>query len=61
MGHEELYFRTLETALELVAFVRGRPDLPEHLLVSHCLGAILSAIAFELEQARCRGREPSMN
>jgi hypothetical protein len=61
MGQDELYFRTLETALELVAFVRGRPDMPEHLLVSHCLLTILSAVVFELEQARCVSREPSVN
>ncbi len=61
MQQDQLYFRALETALELVAMVRGRPDMPEHLLVSHCLPAILSAIAFELEQARRFSREPSMN
>jgi hypothetical protein len=61
MGQVETYFRALETAVELVALVRGRPDMPEHLLVSNCLRAILSAIAFELEQARCFSREPSVN
>lgn len=61
MGQDESYFRSLETTLELVAFVRSRPDMPEHLLVSHCLRIILAAIAFELEEARCRSREPSVN
>ena len=61
MGQDQMYFRALETALELVAFVRGQPDMPEHVLVSNCLCTILSAITFELDQARCCWREPSVN
>jgi hypothetical protein len=61
MGQDQMYFRALETAVELVAFVRCRPDLPEYVLVSDCLRALLSAIAFELDQARSCWREPSVN
>lgn len=46
------YHRALDTALQLVAFVRDRPDAPEHVLVSNFVFTILSAIAWEFEQSR---------
>ena len=52
MGQDESYFRSLETALELVAFIRSGPDMPEYLVVSHCLRIILAAIESELDKAR---------
>jgi hypothetical protein len=61
MAQEQMYFRVLETALELVAFVRERPDMPEHVVVSSFVFTLLEAIAFELELSGRLSREPSRN
>jgi hypothetical protein len=52
MQTDTRYHRALDTALQLVAFVRDRPDAPEHVLVSNFVFTILAAIAWEFEQSR---------
>lgn len=54
MQTDTRYHRALDTALQLVAFVRDRPDAPEHVLVSNFVFTILSAIAWEFEQNQLR-------
>lgn len=62
MNQNERYFRALETALQLIAFVREQPDVPEYVLVSNYVFSILSVLADAGESPRIpSGFEPSRN
>lgn len=55
MWSADRYHRAVDAALQLLAVVRDRPDAEEHILVSHFVFTILSAIAEEEERRAAEG------
>lgn len=58
MHHDQAYFRALDIALELAAFVQHRPDAARHEIVRRFVFAILTAMTAEAERERGSGRKP---